>query len=390
MLGPFSAEEGSDVIVAGTGTWPTGSGTFSFDVPTGASVQQVIAYWEGFTTTSEAQAATDTVIINGFEVVGDRIGGPTLFFTIPGCCDAWTASYRADITGLDLVTDGVTNSIDVSGLDFDLDSDGLGLMVIVDDGSGLSDIQVQDGNDAAFAGFAPTLDTTVPVTYTFAASTDDRIAELSLFFGSIGPERPNVVRVETGGVTTDFVDQLGSMSGDLWDVTQLTVSVPAGATELTVQALSLDLGGAFTGNLEASLIWIASAFEIAVEDTPPGTGCTPGYWKNHLDSWGPTGFDPDQSIGSVFTEVSAAVENATLLDALNFRGGRGAAGAERILLRAAVAGLLNAAHPDVDYSIAIGILTGDVDDAIETGNRAIMLDLAAQVDFDNNAGCPLD
>ena len=29
-------------------------------------------------------------------------------------------------------------------------------------------------------------------------------------------------------------------------------------------------------------------------------GCTPGFWKNHLEAWAPTGFAPDQTLGSVF------------------------------------------------------------------------------------------
>ena len=77
-------------------------------------------------------------------------------------------------------------------------------------------------------------------------------------------------------------------------------------------------------------------------------GCTPGYWKNHTDSWPPTGYSPGQAVDSVFANVNTfypALGNATLFQALGFDGGPGAEGAAEILLRAGVAALLNAAHP---------------------------------------------
>src|SRR4030042_5665584 len=78
-------------------------------------------------------------------------------------------------------------------------------------------------------------------------------------------------------------------------------------------------------------------------------GCTPGYWKNHTDQWafttnyvgGP--LSPGQHLGTVFTfpaELSYMAHDS-LLDALMYRGGAGVEGAARIMLRAAVAGLLN-------------------------------------------------
>jgi hypothetical protein len=92
---------------------------------------------------------------------------------------------------------------------------------------------------------------------------------------------------------------------------------------------------------------------ITVSDTDPShyfgeavgnQGCTPGYWKNHTDSWPPTGYSTTQKIKGVFSEATfwPGVGNATLLDALSFAGGSGTEGAAEILLRAAVAALLNA------------------------------------------------
>jgi hypothetical protein len=122
---------------------------------------------------------------------------------------------------------------------------------------------------------------------------------------------------------------------------------------------------------------------------PPGEeGCTPGYWKNHADSWVPTGYSPAQTVGSVFT--GSLYDSSTLLEALNFGGGSGVAGAQRILLRAAVAGLLNAANPDVEYTTSVADLIDDVNAALASGDRDTILALAAEIDADNNLGCPLN
>jgi hypothetical protein len=71
------------------------------------------------------------------------------------------------------------------------------------------------------------------------------------------------------------------------------------------------------------------------EEVTGGEGCTPGYWKNHTDSW--TVYSPSQSLSSVFAATPAVYSSTTLLQGLSFNGGNGADGASRILLRAAVA-----------------------------------------------------
>jgi hypothetical protein len=80
----------------------------------------------------------------------------------------------------------------------------------------------------------------------------------------------------------------------------------------------------------------------------------------------------------------------TLLDALNYGGGPETTGAARILLRAAVAALLNAAQPDVDYQLTVAQVISQVNTALASGNRNTMLNLASQLDRYNNAGCPLN
>lgn len=130
---------------------------------------------------------------------------------------------------------------------------------------------------------------------------------------------------------------------------------------------------------------------VATPPVPSGKGCAPGYWKNHTDSWRPTGYLPDQSIESVFSEARAyAAGSASLMKALSFRGGSGVEGAARILLRAAVASVLNASHPGVGLRRTARVVIADTNAALATGNRRSLLALASAIDNDNNQGCPLN
>ena len=121
---------------------------------------------------------------------------------------------------------------------------------------------------------------------------------------------------------------------------------------------------------------------------PPGDdGCTPGYWKNHLDSWPPTGYTTGTTLQSVFGANALA---GSLLAGLDFGGGSGITGAKQILLRAAVAALLNAAHPDVDYTRTTAQVIASVQAALASNSRDTMLTLASALDADNNLGCPIN
>jgi hypothetical protein len=125
--------------------------------------------------------------------------------------------------------------------------------------------------------------------------------------------------------------------------------------------------------------------------TNPGDqGCTPGYWKNHTDSW--VYYSPSGTIGDTLpgiVNLNGVPGSTTLLAALDGGGGPGAKGATQILIRALVAGKLNSAqlsYPDVfkDSQVAAAVA------AINAGDRDAMLALAAQIDAQNNLGCPLN
>ncbi len=130
-------------------------------------------------------------------------------------------------------------------------------------------------------------------------------------------------------------------------------------------------------------------------------GCTPGFWKNHTagspsgkEAWTLTGYDPSQLVSSVFTEIpqdySTEIGGSTLLEALSFTGGEDLDGAARILLRAAVAALLNAAYePPINYPLDETEITDQVHLALGFQDRDAILALAEQLDMYNNLGCPI-
>lgn len=113
-------------------------------------------------------------------------------------------------------------------------------------------------------------------------------------------------------------------------------------------------------------------------------GLTPGYWKNHVSAW-----TAPYASGATLAQVGftgALSGGTTLLAALQGGGGPGIAGAQKILYRAAVAALLNAASPTVDYPLTQAQILAQVNAAVATGNRAGILALADTLDAHNNLG----
>lgn len=117
-------------------------------------------------------------------------------------------------------------------------------------------------------------------------------------------------------------------------------------------------------------------------------GCTLGYWKvkQHHDSW-PAPYATSSNLQTYF---GLDAFNDTLLAALNYRGGPGVDGAKRILLKQAVAALLNSAPGAVDYPLTTAQVTSQTAAALATGDREVMLSLATTLDAYNNQGCPLN
>lgn len=252
----------------------TSSGTLVIDVPAGATVTQALLYWSGEFDSTVA-TADDSIVIEGIAVVGSLIGGPAFFFSGGGSVEV--ATYRADITGLGLVTAG-TNNLAVEGLLFDVPAfaingnHGAGIVAIYDDGvSALTDIQVLDGTDLAFCGFPEPRRSMVPQTFNFVAAAMGRTADLRMFFGSAGDEtRPHSIRLtnDLGGETIIADPLVGNSNGDLFTAYVLAVNVPASATELTIQPRSEGADGSCS-SVNASISWSVAALSLPV---PPVCG----------------------------------------------------------------------------------------------------------------------
>ena len=278
-LGPPSVaiSQGSGIVAAGVGLGSPGlirasretvEPTIVLDVP-GSRVNQALLYWSG----EGYEAGDDTLIVDHGtgpqSLTGTLIGGPTEFFSALGFGKVHVTTFRADIT--DLVSPG-ENTLAIDGADFGFSSSGAGLLVVYDDGT-VDNIDVRDGQDLAFARFPATLDTTVPQTFPYAASTIGRTATLVLFVASVGTGdvRPSLIRVTVeGGDTLEFPNLLASVDGPLWDTVRIAVSIPAGSASLTVEVLSVEDGSV---RLPASLAWIGASLSMNRPDPCEGVDC---------------------------------------------------------------------------------------------------------------------
>ncbi|PAU51298.1 hypothetical protein BZL41_26860 [Pseudomonas sp. PIC25] len=201
----------------------------------------------------------------------------------------------------------------------------------------------------------------------------------------------NVTVVDDNGTPGDTSDDVTFNLGDL---------APGAAANYN-GAYTPSLAGFYTNTVVATAedavesSPVSSSADATCEVPPPpeGEGCTPGFWKNSPGSWGPTGYSPNQTVGSVFSLPSGQLANQlggnSLIQALNYAGGTNLLGSAQILLRAAVAAVLNASHPDVDYPRTAASVIADVNAALATKDRATILALAAALDADNNLGCDL-
>ena len=138
-----------------------------------------------------------------------------------------------------------------------------------------------------------------------------------------------------------------------------------------------------SGKSRAILVLLSLVFTLAIA-TPVfahNKGCTPGFWKNHPEAW--VGYSPDDLIGDVFTSTPAPYDSLTLLEGLSLQGGSDLAGKLEILLRAAIAGLLNRDYPATHF-------IDRVNAKIETGSETVYVNFAAKLDAQNNGDCTAD
>ncbi|MEW6118679.1 MAG: hypothetical protein AB1593_01170 [Pseudomonadota bacterium] len=123
---------------------------------------------------------------------------------------------------------------------------------------------------------------------------------------------------------------------------------------------------------------------------PACEGCTPGYWKvdAHLDSWAATGFKTTDKFNTVFGVTQYVKSNGdkyTLLEVMRLLNGSNDPISPNLGFHA-VAALLNAAHPSVNY----GYTSGEIINLFKTYYLTKPAELKDSLDQLNNRGCPLN
>lgn len=407
-LGVSLDVQGPGLVLAegGVGMQGIGSGTRNLSVNIGGPVQGALLYWagrdrpcpqSGGACVVPSQPYKDQVIrLDGNLITGTIIGTEGQPVSAGGPIN--NIGYLADVTslvqakGTGLQTFAVQDGDTASNL---FHFNGVGLLVIYSDPAdpGIYRLIVYHGLDFAY-GIDPTpgpTRVTVPVTFNHGSETTARQGQLIIFSGDGTLNRPDRIDISNNA---SIVNQLIGSDGVSWDTKTFPINIPAGAGSTTVQLFSEPLN-----QNPDSLLWLLGALRIPLPQAPPppppptgDEGCTPGYWKNHTDSWAAAGLSPGQTTSSVFSGANGfpSLGSQTLLQSLQGGGGSGSLGGARILLRAAVAALLNAAHPDVDYTRSASSIVSDVNAALTSNNRNTMLALATALDNDNNGGCPLN
>jgi hypothetical protein len=155
-----------------------------------------------------------------------------------------------------------------------------------------------------------------------------------------------------------------------------SITLAAGPFDVFVPWVDLD--GVIDGQLYRTAITVNGvriALDEGYHDCPPPGGefCSPGYFKKHLDAWGPTGYSPGDDFDATFG-VDYFSPDITLLEAVNAKGG-----GLNALARTGTASLLSAAHPGVNYPLTVA----EVIAAVQAGDKSL---LDQYIDFD----CPID
>ncbi|MEO6192223.1 MAG: hypothetical protein ABIS20_04390 [Thermoanaerobaculia bacterium] len=394
--------QGLSMASGGAGLELIGGGSANVTVNIGGPVQAALLYWagrdrpcpqSGGACVIPSQPYMDQLLrFDGNLITGTIIG--TEGQPVSGGGPINNIGYLADVTGI--VQARGTGSQSFAIADGDLGSNlfrlnGATLLVIYTAPGDTNSYRliVFDGLDFAY-GADPTpgpTQVTVPVTFTHGAAAAARQGQLLIAAGDAELGRPDRIDISNN---PSLLNTLVGAAGEDWDSPVITVSIPAGAGSTTVQLFSEPIN-----QNPDSMLWILGALRVPLPAAPPVTGtegCTPGYWKNHTSSWAGTGYSPGQTTGSVFSGASAfpSLASKTLLQSLQGGGGPGTLGAATILLRAATAALLNAAHSGVDYPLTQAQIISQVNAALASNNRDTMLSLAGTLDGDNNLGCPLN
>lgn len=168
---------------------------------------------------------------------------------------------------------------------------------------------------------------------------------------------------------------------------------PANPSRRRLAGAALGAGAVFT--LSSRPVW---ANQCSISGMMSGnlsqpqvscTGCSPGYWKQpqHLGSWAATGFSTSDTFNAVFGGTQYVRRDGspyTLLEVLQTLNGNGDPISTNLGFHA-VAALLNAAHPDVNF----GYTPGEFIALFQNNYLKNPGALKDSLDMLNNRGCPL-
>jgi hypothetical protein len=142
----------------------------------------------------------------------------------------------------------------------------------------------------------------------------------------------------------------------------------------------------------AATAMTTAAIVLAVAAPAGANACTPGFFKNHTQFFTPT-YTTTTTLAAAFGPlVYPPLANDTLLTALSYKGGTDIDGANRIMLRAASAAILNADNTAIgtlgaDYALTDAWVLWYVNLAYTESNyRDGILTYAYNLDAYNNSG----
>ena len=164
----------------------------------------------------------------------------------------------------------------------------------------------------------------------------------------------------------------------LWSTGETTQCISVSPTDPTVFSVTVTDDNGCTTDCELLV-------ECPVDEG--GEGCTPGYWKqpHHFDDWTDP-YDPDDLFSEHFDD---AFPGKTLLQVLS-QPASSSPGPNSLnnLGRHTVAALLNAANPDVDFSLSEQDVI-DMFNDVYPGSTSDYQDLKNLFAAENELGCPL-
>ena len=129
---------------------------------------------------------------------------------------------------------------------------------------------------------------------------------------------------------------------------------------------------------------VAVAIWCAPQTATDIGGCGHGYWKNHVSEW-PAAYNGNTTLESVFDlrPFRGSLRSTKFTDALEFKGGNTAQEKAQILLRNAVAALLNASKTQVTYQYSTAQVISNVNAALASKSKTAMLALEQELDLAN-------